>query len=196
MSMPRAICCLVLLLAVGRGALFAQAQTSDQGRSLGDVARELRSKKAATPATETETSSQPSISAKLPGAIVTDSPDVERFTEDIRTRVLRNDFAGLDEIADAVRASKTRFPGGGWKLTRFYEALNSRPAGSYTTDADWQSHLAFYQRWMKARPKSIYCAGWTCRRLRCLCLGSAGERICWFGYGRRLAVVWRADEAG
>ena len=113
MSMPRAICCLVLLLAVGRGALFAQAQTSDQGRSLGDVARELRSKKAATPATETETSSQPSISAKLPGAIVTDSPDVERFTEDIRTRVLRNDFAGLDKIADAVRASKTRFPGGG-----------------------------------------------------------------------------------
>jgi tetratricopeptide (TPR) repeat protein len=75
--------------------------------------------------------------------------------DDVRRRVLREDFAGLEQIADAVRSSKARFPGGGWKLFRFYEALNRVPAGETATDADWQRHIAFFQRWTSAWPQSI-----------------------------------------
>jgi hypothetical protein len=66
---------------------------------------------------------------------------------------MREDFAELDQMADAARSSKARFPGGGWKLSRFYEAVKPN-GGGYQTDADWKNHIELLQRWTAARPQS------------------------------------------
>jgi hypothetical protein len=38
------------------------------------------------------------------------------------------DFDGLENMADSARSSKSRFPGGVWKLYEFYQAV-SKPVG-------------------------------------------------------------------
>ena len=83
--------------------------------------------------------------------VVTEPPEIERFMDEAKGRLLREDWVGLDKMAEEVRLSKARFPGGGWKLTRFYEALKV-PRES---DRDWQNQLALLQRWTTARPHSI-----------------------------------------
>ena len=75
--------------------------------------------------------------------------------ENVRALLMRERFDELDKIADEVRSSKARFPGGGWKISRFYEALSKTSAGANATENDWQNHLGLFQRWTSARPKSI-----------------------------------------
>ncbi len=168
------ICSLVLLLILCRSVLTANAQAPVDKTGLGEAAsksgvknksqddREVNSSPLRNPAEETE----------LP--VVTDTPELQRFIDKAKALLLREDFAGLDEMADAVRSSKARFPGGGWKLSRFYEALNNRDAAGYQADADWQSHLAILQRWTVARPQSI-----TAR----LALADAYLRYAWVARG-------------
>jgi len=146
---------LILLLVVCHGALKAEAQTSAEDKSLGDVARESRTKTQATAHSEAVASALQNPAQQTTAAVVTNSPEVDRFIDQAKALLMREDFAELDKMADAVRSSKARVPGGGWKLSRFYEAVNNTTGGGYETDADWQNHLALLQRWTAARPQSI-----------------------------------------
>ena len=143
-----------LVIACARN-LNAQVQTSTDNRSLGTVARELRAERnAAQPDDAIHLPSQNTLQEPA-AAVVNDPPEIQRFMDQTKALLMREEFAELDKIADEARSSKARFPGGGWKLSRFYEAINNGQARGYETDADWQDHLALIQRWVTARPKSI-----------------------------------------
>jgi len=153
MSIHPKICFLVFLLILTRGALTAEAQASADGKALSDVGSELRTNKKAEDHLNSLASQNTAKQAT--SAVVTDTPEPQRFMDQAQSLLLREDFAELDKMADAARWSKARFPGGGWRLSRFYELVSNGNAHGYETDADWQSHLALLRRWASARPQSI-----------------------------------------
>jgi hypothetical protein len=134
--------------------VIAQVQTPTENKSLGTVARELRAEKNGTQ--QAATVSSPAQSPQETAAtVVNDPPEIQRFMDQTKALLMREQFSELDKIADEVRSSKARFPGGSWKLSRFYDALDKTLVRGYETDADWQNHLALIQRWTTARPQSI-----------------------------------------
>jgi hypothetical protein len=135
-------------------AVIAQVQTPTENKSLGTVARELRAEKNGTQ--QAATVSSPAQSPQETAAtVVNDPPEIQRFMDQTKALLMREQFSELDKIADEVRSSKARFPGGSWKLSRFYDARDKTLVRGYETDADWQNHLALIQRWTTARPQSI-----------------------------------------
>ena len=128
---------LIIFGFVSVGGLLAQAAPQD--KSLADIARELREKKQAAAA-----------------APATSAPDSQyNYTHEIRATLEREDFAALDQAAQAWRTSRSRFPGGVWRLFVLYEALSAPPAGDDASNSQWLAHLARLQRWVARRPDSI-----------------------------------------
>src|SRR5580658_978579 len=83
-----------------------------------------------------------------------DSEPIQDFQVTVRSLYNQENFQQLDDIADAARLQKSRFVGGGWKLSYFYEAL--RDPGSITaTDAVWKAHFERLQRWAALSPQSV-----------------------------------------
>lgn len=71
------------------------------------------------------------------------------------SRLLKEEqFTELDCVADAARASKTRFSGGAWKLRQFYVGLET-PRPGHPTQEDWRHHLALVERWKYKNPHSV-----------------------------------------
>lgn len=169
---------LVFLVVLCRGALTAQAQAPADKKGPEEAARELPTKKKDKDHQGATSSALQNPAEQAASMVVTDTPELQHFMDQARMLLLRENFAELDKMADAVRSSKARFPGGGWKLSRFYEAVNNRDAGGYEADADWQSHLALLQRWTAARPQSI-----TAR----LALADAYLRYAWAARGEGYA---------
>ena len=134
-------------------AVIAQVQAPTEDKSLGTVARKLRAEKNATQ--QADAVSSPAQSPQETAAtVVNDPPEIQRFMDQTKALLMREQFSELDKIADEVRSSKARFPGGSWKLSRFYDAIDDGRRGN-ETDADWQNHLALIQRWTTTRPRSI-----------------------------------------
>ena len=78
----------------------------------------------------------------------------EEFATEVLANFQQRNFAALDAIANQVRESKERFPGGDWKLFVFYQSL-ARPKLSVTaTEPQWNAHLKNFENWIKAAPKS------------------------------------------
>jgi len=50
--------------------------------------------------------------------------------------------------------NKERFPGGDWKLYRFYQGLAKPEGGNDDSDATWQHHVKALANWLKASPHS------------------------------------------
>ena len=152
-------CCIVVTSMVS----LAQTRSSGQGKSLGDIARELRQKNATMSAQPRADAAPQSIAnptpaepaLKGPASVVKDPPELLEFTESIRLMLWKEDFAGLDKVADDLRQTKQRWPGGAWKLSTLYDALQDLSGGGASSDDQWQQHIARLQRWMKARPQSI-----------------------------------------
>ncbi len=148
---------MTLSLLLVTSALFAQSQGADKGTSLGEVERELRASKHARP--ETPAGAPAPAAGTKPAqpdaAVVDPPPEIGEFTQSVALQTYRKDFAQLDKIADEARSTKARFPGGAWKLYTFYSQLRVVNGGAGATEADWQQHLAFLQKWISARPKSI-----------------------------------------
>src|ERR1035441_7850947 len=66
----------------------------------------------------------------------------------------KKNSADLDCLADAARAGKTRFSGGGWKLRNIYIGLDS-PQPGHPTQEDWLRHMELVQLWGKRNPSSV-----------------------------------------
>ena len=149
--------CMIAALGIANAGLsIAQTQSSTETRSLGDIARELRAQKQAVAASAAapEKPASPQAQVSSP-AVVGQSADKQQFDKNVRTLLLREDFAALDKVADDVRSTKARFAGGSWKLTSFYAVLAEMRASSFAGEADWKQHIAVFRRWVAARPKSI-----------------------------------------
>lgn len=74
---------------------------------------------------------------------------------DVRLMVKKDNFAGLDAMAEGFRTSKARTPSGTWKLALFYKAmfqeyfqLEDRPPSR------WAERQAWAERWVASSPRS------------------------------------------
>jgi hypothetical protein len=93
---------LVFLLLVCPGALKAAAQTSVEDKTLGDVARELRTKTKATDHPEAASSALQNPTQQTTAPVVTNSPEVDRFIDLAKAMLMREDFAGTQSTLEKV----------------------------------------------------------------------------------------------
>jgi len=83
------------------------------------------------------------------------------FDATLQARLLHGDFESLDAYGAALVKSKARFPGGGWRLQRFGDALEGCPTGADSPDSEWQAHLDRLKTWMARFPHSKVAPGVT-----------------------------------
>ena len=57
----------------------------------------------------------------------------------IETDLVEEKFDDLDRMAAQFRSEKTRFPGGGWKLTSFIARSTSRCSPTRTASTTWHT---------------------------------------------------------
>ena len=112
--------------------------------SLADVARQLREAKA-TGANSVTSKRQP-----LP----TGEDEAYQFENNARILLSQEKFDELDQVADTVRASKSRFVGGSWKLRWLYVAVGDLPE-SAQSDTDWKAFITLLTKWVEKKPASI-----------------------------------------
>jgi hypothetical protein len=74
----------------------------------------------------------------------TDVRALDEYRTAIAQLLKQEKFAELDCLADAARAGKTRFSGGGWKLRNIYIGLDS-PQPGHPTQEDWLRHMELVQ---------------------------------------------------
>jgi hypothetical protein len=82
-----------------------------------------------------------------------DSQSAAVFQTSVRNLFNEAKFAQLEEIADAARSQKSRFPGGVWKLHSFYAVVQG-PGSLTATDAVWNAHMQRLQSWIDSKPDS------------------------------------------
>jgi len=83
----------------------------------------------------------------------------DKITTDIwefrlKTRSLYNasKFDELEALAAQIRADRTRFGNGSWKISQFYESLACR---SDEPESMWLLHERIHENWDAAKPRSI-----------------------------------------
>lgn len=177
MAVSSKVCGAVLLFMTFPGCFLANAQAAS-GESLGDVARELRLSKNGDGQSKEQSTRSPNRDKDGTSAVISESPEPQRLMDQAKSLLLREEFPELDKLAESLRSTKARFPGGGWQLTRLYEAVSNVNSSGNETDADWTSHLALLQRWAVSRPQSI-----TAR----LALADAYLRYAWVARGEGYA---------
>ena len=141
----------ILVFLLLRGA-FAQTPPEDN-QSLADIAREARERKRLNPSDESTHSAvvRELIAGMNEGRSINDPVEYGRQLAELLTR---RDFDGLEHEADMARSSKSRFPGGPWKLYDFYDTLGQPSRGSKASDADWSAHLALLKEWVSGQHQS------------------------------------------
>src|SRR5512146_318654 len=142
--------------------LFSQEQ-----EPLGTAARRLRSEKTnsqqqADPALP----QRPKLSEYAPpdGPYLTpDAPDSGNpldstnpivYQEAVRKLLLADNFDELDRIGRRDRSTKSRFPGGSWKLYTYYPAISGRNNDA-TPEPEALADIEHLKRWVAAKPDSI-----------------------------------------
>jgi Domain of unknown function (DUF4034) len=112
-----------------------------------------------------------------------DSQPANAFRTTVRNLFNEEKFDELDELAGNVRAQKSRFLGGGWKLNALYSVLQG-PGSLTATDAVWNAHIESLQRWIAQKPGSI-----TPR----IALADAYIRFAWKARGNGLSNTVTSD---
>ncbi|HEY6333532.1 MAG TPA: DUF4034 domain-containing protein [Blastocatellia bacterium] len=80
---------------------------------------------------------------------------VGNYEADIRSKLMASGFGELDLLAEYLRSSKERFPGGAWKLDKFYAGLGVPRYGSGSPDSDWLPQLEKLRQWAAQEPDSL-----------------------------------------
>jgi hypothetical protein len=84
----------------------------------------------------------------------TDVHALDEYRDAIAQLLKQENFAELDNLADAARTGKTRFSGGGWKLRNIYIGLTT-PRPGHPTQEDWEHHFELLERWRTVNSSSI-----------------------------------------
>ena len=117
----------------------AFAQSPDDNRSLGDIAREAREQKLLHANNVTPHSAR--IRELIADIGVNDA---DEYRGQMLELLNREDFDGLEHAAEKASSGKGRFPGGVWKLYSFYDAISQPAGGRQASDASWNVHIAIY----------------------------------------------------
>ena len=114
---------------------------------------------------------------------------IERRTEEYANWVysgifyealIHRDFDFIDKAADQARTSKEKLPGGNWKLSHIYAALNAPFEAS--SDYEWNQHLELMKQWTLEKPASVTAK---------ICLASSYLAFAWrargYNYGHTVS---------
>ena len=96
---------------------------------------------------------QTSLPSEDEEGTLAESQSARVYKTAIHNLFYQENFARLEEIADAARTEKSRFRGGGWKLKTYYGVIGS-PGSMTSTDADWNAHMERLKRWIAFRTDS------------------------------------------
>lgn len=94
------------------------------------------------------------LAQPLPAAEFLDGPgERHRFGVAANTLLAEEDFKTLDAIANYLRESRARFRDGTWKLSMFYDGVET--PWETRNDSAWREWLAKIGRWQRANPSSV-----------------------------------------
>jgi hypothetical protein len=85
----------------------------------------------------------------------TDIQQRKEFFAEVRKNVNDEKFDWLDTTANELQKSKARFPGGDWKVRKFYEALITPANGDNSPDSEWEELLSKLRKWVDLKPGSM-----------------------------------------
>jgi len=88
-------------------------------------------------------------------------------------------YAGLDVMADELRATKARFANGDWKLVAYYEGVSSIGTNIGRKEEEWERRLPLLKKWKEVRPASITAA---------VAYGGALVNYAWYARGSGYAA--------
>lgn len=80
------------------------------------------------------------------------------FANELKGYLAKRDFSSLERIASEITAQKSRFPGGDWKIMRFFEAVARPRHGYHDEDVIWTDRIAALKEWSGQMPDSIFAA--------------------------------------
>jgi Domain of unknown function (DUF4034) len=134
----------------------------------------------------TSADAQPPTAVDLEVDAAKDYKATPKYAAQVRSYLEQEKFDQIDEIADTVRAGKTRFSGGHWKLNKLYKGLTEPANHMRAPDAVWRAHIGRLKKWVEQKPKSI-----TAR----VALASAYVDYAWQARGRGYADTVSEDGA-
>jgi hypothetical protein len=89
-----------------------------------------------------------------PEQSATGQREYEAFRAHVRRQLMSGEFEELEKTAATLAERKERFPGGDWKLFRFFQGLAKPENAEAAADVGWQHHKEAVEKWVKARPRS------------------------------------------
>jgi hypothetical protein len=78
-----------------------------------------------------------------------------QYSTEIRLKLYGGNFDLLDNIAAELRTTKERFPGGAWKLSRFYIGIADVESEGTSSEAEWKTLIGKLEQWSKERSDSL-----------------------------------------
>lgn len=81
--------------------------------------------------------------------------DIGKYEADMRSKLMAADFDELDRIAAGLRTSKERFPGGPWKLDKFYVGVSQPRLGRGSPEPEWMPQIEKLRLWAAQEPDSL-----------------------------------------
>ncbi|HEX5732618.1 MAG TPA: hypothetical protein VF131_07265 [Blastocatellia bacterium] len=87
--------------------------------------------------------------------IIDAAESVEELSNRLQQHLIKQDFAALEKIARQLRGTRARFPGGDWKLYRFYRALALPEGGSAAPEQTWKQRMEQLSKWIDMHPYSV-----------------------------------------
>jgi hypothetical protein len=152
--------------------LSTLALSGQQGRSLGEIARQLKAQKngsqpaAARPAAPSAPAipAQSQMQSAAPvtatgtataGSSQDNNGEAQRYAAGILQLFQQENFQELDRLATEARTAKARFTGGAWKLRTIYLMMDLPAQGENAPESEWAQHLDRLERWRQQFPNSV-----------------------------------------
>ncbi len=82
-------------------------------------------------------------------------PKEEKFIAGMSKYFADERYEHLDKLAGILRTSKSRYPGGNWKIVCFYAGLRRVPGRTKASEEVWKSHQDKFKKWIKKYPDSV-----------------------------------------
>jgi hypothetical protein len=78
-----------------------------------------------------------------------DDEQRNKFRTEMQAHLDAENFTELNRIARELNTTKERFPGGDWKLDRFFEAIGGTPEGPDPVQepVDYETRIARLAKW-------------------------------------------------
>jgi hypothetical protein len=80
---------------------------------------------------------------------------INRYQAAVRQELLQEKYEQLEKLSAELRRSKARFPGGAWKLNKFYQGLNRPVDEGNVSEQAWINYLPKLQKWVAKYPTSV-----------------------------------------